>query len=90
MNELLDYACYHFSTEEELFKKHQYPETDYHILEHNGYINKVNDFIKCYVQKNDLEKQDLVNFLIEWIIVHIKDSDQEYARYFREKGIFHS
>lgn len=88
LNELLDYAICHFSTEEALFEKYQYPKTSYHISEHQEYINKVNDFIKCYCQKNNLEKRELVNFLIEWIVVHIKDSDQEYAKYFREKGIF--
>lgn len=88
LNELLDYACYHFDTEEELFEKYKYPYADEHIIEHKEYINKVNEFIKNYTQKNNIEKQDIANFLIEWIIVHIKDSDQKYAKYFREKGIF--
>jgi hemerythrin len=87
LEELMDYADYHFKTEEELFTKYNYPKTDEHVIEHKEYIIRVQEFIKLYM-KNNIKKDAIDNFLIEWIIFHIKNSDQEYAKYFKEKGIF--
>ena len=85
--ELIDYAEYHFKTEEELFEKYDYPDKEQHIIEHKEYVNKIKEFTKDYIN-NHIKIEDIDNFLIEWIIFHIKNSDQAYAKYFKENKIW--
>lgn len=87
LKELSDYANYHFSTEEDLFRKYNYLDTENHVIEHKEYVNKINKFMNKYFN-NEISIDEIDNFLTEWIIVHIKYSDQAYARYFKGKGIF--
>ena len=87
LKELSDYISYHFSIEENLLKKYSYPDANNHIIEHKEYIDKINNFIKNYGSDESI-LYEIDAFLIRWIIVHIKNSDQAYARYFKEKGIF--
>lgn len=82
------YANYHFSIEEELFQKYNYPKVNKHISEHKYYIDKIDDFNRRFKQSNNLVLSvDIVKFLVDWITNHIKIEDKEYAEFFDKKGI---
>jgi len=88
LNELLDYAEYHFKYEENLLESYNYDGLGQQKQEHGFYINRINSITSRDIDEN--QKQtiiEIVDFLSEWISNHILFSDRKYAIYFQEKGI---
>ena len=87
LDELHKYANYHFSTEEELFKKYNYPDAAEHIDEHMYYTDKANKFIRNFKENKKLGLSvDVFNFMTDWIVKHIKKTDKEYSAFLNGKG----
>lgn len=80
LEELVDYAKLHFSAEEKLFEKLDYPGAEAHIAQHCEFVNKVLSF------KWDLERGkvtlsiDVMEYLVSWFLGHIQRVDQEYVK----------
>ncbi len=88
LQELTDYANYHFSTEEEYFGLFQYAKAAPHIEMHNSYRAKIEEFAKQYeTEKNETIFFNLTNFLQDWWVWHINNTDRDYAPLFKEKGV---
>jgi len=88
LQELTDYANYHFSTEEKYFALFQYQKTAEHLEMHNNYRKKIEEFTKQYkIEKNETIFFNLTNFLQDWWVWHINNTDRDYAPLFKEKGI---
>jgi len=78
LGELKDYTVYHFKTEEDLFDKFDYSETNDHKTEHQAFVLKVGDFISEFESGKVGVSLELMNFLKNWLIQHIKGSDMKY------------
>ena len=87
IEELIDYSNYHFKTEEELFHKFGYPESESHIAKHNDFIEKINEFAQKFKAGNVNLTYQLMNFLRNWLINHINGDDKDYSGFFRGKNI---
>ena len=90
LNELKKYAIYHFATEEELFRKFNYPEADGHIIEHKQFVDTINMFDEDYLTGGESKivlLRGIYSFLFEWIFNHIKVSDKKYARFIKDIGV---
>jgi len=89
VKELKDYGSYHLETEEKYFKLFNYPDTKFHIAQHNGYRNKVLDFESKINESNDdiLIINELTEFLKNWWLYHIQNTDQQYSAFFNSKGL---
>lgn len=86
-NELLDYADYHFNTEEALMKTNNYIEKDSHRAEHQSFIKQVTE-MRLKQPPNDLESYlDITNFLLEWLLTHIKEVDRLFCTFLLSKGV---
>ena len=94
VDELIDYASYHFSVEEELFDKFNYAQTQEHKNEHTQFVEKfigiknkiIND--KSCINKSAIETaEDIFIFLTNWFINHIVGVDRKYVSLFKENGI---
>jgi hemerythrin-like metal-binding protein len=90
LDELKKYAGYHFSAEEELFKKYKYPVAGEHIIEHRQFIDIINMFYDEY--KNGKESKIILlrgiySFLYEWINNHMRIFDKQYSKYLRDRGL---
>ncbi len=81
IDELKKYTVYHFSTEEEYMKNIGHRKYFSHKVEHEDFINKINEV--------DLERLDdsqeeylknLIGFVFDWISEHILVKDMEYAK----------
>lgn len=83
---LIGYTKIHFSNEERLFEKHNYPETQSHIAEHRSFVKKVQEFKISYMSGNVGLSIDVMNFLSDWLRSHIKGTDQKYTAFFQERG----
>ncbi len=87
LKDMADYIDYHFTTEEEFFKKTGFSGTAKHIEQHDIFRKKVDSFFK---HKNQHELQlsfEIILFLRDWIVSHIQGSDKEYVECFLENGI---
>ena len=87
INELVQYTDYHFGEEEKLFAKYKYIEEEQHKLEHQKFIDKINNIVKNEIKSEDFVAIELLNFLKDWLLEHIMVSDQKYAVFFNDNNI---
>jgi hemerythrin len=80
LDELIDYAGYHFSAEEELMRSHDYQDIDRHLREHFSFTNKMLSFQKDAGQENKYLSVEVFDFVRNWLLDHILTSDAEMAR----------
>ncbi len=86
--DLEDYARYHFATEEKYFDQLNYPFAPTHKMEHNNFVAKVAAFKKKYQNGSLIVSIEMMNFLKDWVLDHLKGSDQRYSKFFNDKGLF--
>ena len=84
---LVDYAEYHFSTEEEYMQEHHYPLYERHTAQHAEFIEKATDFQARFQSGALVVPIEIANFMKEWLSGHVLGEDQLYAPFFREKGL---
>jgi hemerythrin-like metal-binding protein len=85
IEELSQYAKEHFMNEERLFFKHGYPQQTSHINEHNRFIDQVVDFINSFNSGRATLSLDIMNFLNQWLLNHIRKSDKAYTPFLKGK-----
>lgn len=87
INEMVEYTDYHFSTEEKYFQKFEYPNIVQHKKEHRNFVKEVVDFKKKFDANQLFLSMKIMNFLKNWLITHIMDSDQKYVDLFVKNGL---
>jgi len=85
LHKLSEYIQYHFTAEEELMIKLDYPEYKEHKQEHDHYINEVNKLVVEYEQGGVALSFPTFMLLKDWITKHIVGTDQKYVSFFMEK-----
>ena len=80
-DELIDYATYHFSTEEDLMRKIRYPDLEKHKKEHDVFAGKVVEIQKDYQAGRKGISLEILSFLQGWLSVHILQTDREIGRF---------
>ena len=86
IQQLKDYAELHFRREEELLQQAGYADAREHRLEHNRLMNDLLLFKSEYIA-GDLDVSRVSEFLIEWILHHVKGTDRQYIDQLHSKGI---
>jgi hemerythrin len=84
LDEMEDYANYHFKTEEKLFLGRNFPFAKEHILQHQHFKQKVQDYKIKFNAGQSVTFRVLV-FLRKWLTDHILDSDREYVELVKMK-----
>ncbi|OFX26234.1 MAG: hypothetical protein A2041_11695 [Bacteroidetes bacterium GWA2_31_9b] len=87
IQELTDYAIYHFEVEEKYFKKFNYSDSDNHVKEHRNFSEKVNEFRKEFEKNKSVLTFTIINFLRNWLMNHILVSDKKYSDNFTQNGL---
>lgn len=87
LNELAEYTVFHFKTEEDLFDKYGYPETDVHKAIHKDLVQKVVAFKEKFDKGRATVDFELLNFLKNWLQNHICITDKKYGPFLAEKGV---
>ena len=90
IQDLLSYALYHFEMEEGLMQTFGYmegaeEEAEQHIKQHRSFsakVVKVHDGLKTAMP---VEGEELLDFLYQWLVDHIQNTDQKLARFIIEK-----
>jgi len=81
IDKLISYAFYHFSKEERYLSKSNYPGTEQHKLEHEAFVDKIIKFKNDYDNKKITLSIEMIQFMNNWWINHIKVSDKKYLPY---------
>ncbi|NOU20085.1 MAG: hemerythrin family protein [Bacteroidales bacterium] len=87
LDEMIKYTDYHFKNEEKYFEKYAYSDAQEHIKQHEEFVLKVTDFYQEYNRGSETLTYDIMHFLRDWLLEHIKDSDRKYSSEFQEKSI---
>jgi hemerythrin len=86
---LNSYVIYHFSAEEQLMAKANYPELESHKNEHEWFKSEILS-IREQVERNGLGVSltlKLNKLLVSWLINHVTKTDVRFAPYVKEEAI---
>ena len=78
-NELNVFLTEHFQTEENLFDSIPYPDAANHKEKHRDFIRKVDRFMQEFEEEKIGLAVDVMNFMCDWVVNHIKSVDRGYA-----------
>jgi len=89
--DLLSYALYHFETEEEMMQEHNYKayskeEYEVHMKQHRDFSAQVVAIRESIKSGKPIEKDELINFLMGWLINHINKTDKKLASFLNSKN----
>jgi hemerythrin len=84
---LVDYTKGHFSAEELIMLKHQYPGYLKHKADHDALTKQVLDFQGKYTEGKTLVTVEIMNFLKDWLTNHIQNTDKKYGPFLNGKGV---
>lgn len=88
IKELADYAIYHFQTEEKYFKLYGYEQAEGHILVHDQYRKRIEEWRKRYdANKDEAIFFEISNFLQDWWTWHINNTDRTYVPFLTANGV---
>ncbi len=90
IDELEKYTYVHFNTEEALMRKAKSPDYEIHLIQHEIFIKKVEEFKTAFSYKNAVLLEQMVSFMRKWFLMHISEVDGKYVEtvqeYMVEKG----
>jgi hemerythrin-like metal-binding protein len=84
---LEDYTVEHFGHEEKLMEKYKYPGYLNHCKEHAKFVDKVVAFGNDFRANRAALTTEIMTFLKDWLVGHIKGIDKKYGHFFNERGI---
>lgn len=79
--DVTNYTKYHFSAEEELFEKSDYPLKEKHKKEHRFFIQKIDSWQTNLSQGKSPLSVEMLEFLVSWVLNHIREVDKKMATY---------
>lgn len=77
--EMTQYALNHFKAEEKYMQKYEYAEYELHKKEHKGFMLKIVDYCNRTMKRDYDITDELLEYLSQWLINHIKRSDKKFA-----------
>ena len=87
IDKLHQYADSHFRDEEAILEKHEYPDLEDHVLEHEEFIAKLDELKSKYLSSKEALTIHLRNYILAWFYHHIKINDMEYRRFLEQKNL---
>jgi hemerythrin-like metal-binding protein len=89
---MVDYVGYHFSTEEKIMERVNYPEYKIHKKEHSDFVKEVLRQVQDFQAGQKVSANDLVLFLKDWVLAHIAVCDKKMGIYLiklKREGALH-
>ncbi|MCA9396350.1 MAG: hemerythrin family protein [Candidatus Omnitrophica bacterium] len=87
VDKLAEYADTHFTAEEQIMRKYEYPFIEQHLEEHKEFRHDVEVFKAEFDKDRPVLVNAMTHYLKNWLIRHILGTDKQYATYFSNKGI---
>jgi hemerythrin len=79
LDELADYACFHFACEESWMENTYYPDIEKHKAEHHSFTRRVADIQHDFHNYGMNISLEIITFLNDWLINHILKTDAKYS-----------
>lgn len=80
LQELKDYAVFHFTTEENYLEEIGYKKLFSHKMEHQSFIREIHSID---LEELDLNQEEhmlsILQFVVDWIDRHILEKDRQFA-----------
>ena len=83
---LIDYTRMHFATEERLMQAHLYPDYLKHKADHDALTAQVVSLQKEFETGHGSLTVGLLQFLKDWLLHHIGETDRKVAAYLKSKA----
>ena len=84
---LLDYTRFHFTDEQDLMRKHNYPGLKHQLEEHKDFIQHISDCHQRISEGKLVVSLEITSYLRSWLIDHIKGTDKLLAEFLNQRGI---
>lgn len=81
LQEIVNYAKFHFKSEENLMAEHKYPQFEIHKKEHEDLFNKLLVH-STKIEHKEESLEDLHSFLVSWFAEHTTKEDKDFGRFF--------
>ncbi|SKA09590.1 hemerythrin [Trichlorobacter thiogenes] len=88
LKQLDEYTNYHFQAEEMLLKQHDYPHLEEHQQAHQHILSRFAHLQAEFHDSPAAMQQNLMQFLLDWLISHTKNVDQQYGPFLNSKGVY--
>jgi hemerythrin-like metal-binding protein len=86
--ELFEHTKFHFSTEDTLMKKYEYPGYEQHLHEHRVLLQHLDNLIKAVTNgKNPTFSSDY-DVSSDWVLIHIFKSDKDLGTFLNSQGVY--
>lgn len=85
LSKLMDVGLVHFKEEEKDMSAHNYPKLAEHIKLHKAYIYKIAIFNANFLKYEPKALEEVIEFLKDWWVNHIKTMDMDYKNYMQNK-----
>jgi len=88
LDSLVSYTKTHFAREENFFAQTGYPDSTAHKKLHDDLTRQVLEVQRKYKQgETGILSVEVMNFLKDWLLTHIKGEDKKYGPHLISKGI---
>ncbi|HEX9079377.1 MAG TPA: bacteriohemerythrin, partial [Desulfuromonadaceae bacterium] len=81
---LISYVCFHFEEEERLLLAANYPDFVSHRKEHDDFVKRLREIQEHFQDGEELSRNTL-EFMSDWIVLHIRGTDQKYGQLVRAR-----
>ena len=81
IRETVDYAGYHFGTEEKIMERIDYPDYAFHKREHTDFVKEVYTKVEDFKGGRIMAPLYLVYFLRDWVLQHIAIRDKKLGQH---------
>jgi len=86
--QLVDYTNLHFSREESLLEKTNFPGLNQHRAQHRRFVKKVEQFRQDLEAGRTVRSVLVLNYLKDWLTYHTKHIDRQYSAHLNKNGVF--
>jgi len=86
--ELLEFTRLHFSTEEQLMEKHDYPELAEHHKEHRMLLQHLSDLVDAVSRGKSPTFCSDYDVSTDWALIHIIEFDNSLGAFLNSKGVY--
>ncbi len=82
--DLITYVTEHFSEEERLMISCNYPDLPAHRQEHDQFVSRLREIQVNFLHGHKMAAS-VLDFMVEWLVCHIKGTDQNYSRFIHQR-----